>query len=312
MARFWRYAVGGLLLLAGTGCGGGPPPPASGTLDPADVDGDRAFALVEGLIGFSPREPGTEGGRRAAEWIADRFREVGLDPEIDVFTDPTPDGPLEFRNVIARRPGRTREILLLGTHFDTKTGIGPNFVGANDSGSSTGLVLELARVIMASDLAGPEIWFVAFDGEEARVRYGPNDGLHGSRRLARQLVESGRADDVRAVIVLDMVGDRNLNVSIPANTTPELRQLALEAAAARGHRRFFGLTRGHILDDHAPFLERGMPAVLLIDFEYGSRPGLNDYWHTEEDTLDKLSPESLRIVGEVTLDMLRRLTGVEP
>jgi len=152
--------------------------------------------------------------------------------------------------------------------------------------------------------------------------YGRHDGLHGSRRLAK-LLQEGDPDvsprwrqrpltgkpDVRAVLVLDMVGDRDLQITIPRNCDPRLRKLALQCARDEGVRLNFSLLLTGVTDDHVPFLEAGMPAVDLIDFHYGSAPGQNDYWHTPQDTLDKLSPNSLQIVGRVAIRMINELAA---
>jgi hypothetical protein len=175
------------------------------------------------------------------------------------------------------------------------------FVGANDSGSGVGLLLALAPILKAGTKERPSVMLAFLDGEECRLNYGPNDGLHGSRHLAAGLVATGRARDVRAMILLDMVGDRDLNVAIPRNGTPELISAVFKAAEANGVREKFSLAGNVVLDDHQPFLDAGMPAVDLIDFDYGSASGLNDYWHTPADTLDKLSPASLETVGRVVL-----------
>ena len=275
--------------------------------DPDHVDGERALEEVRALVALGLRDAGTPGARRAAEHIRARLEAVGVEARIESFEDDTPQGRWTFHNVVGRLPGRGAGLLILGSHFDTKAGMPEGFEGANDSGSSTGLLIELARVLRAAPRVPPEIQFVFFDGEECVVEYGPRDGLHGSRYYARHLVKSGRARDVRAVLVLDMVGDRDLTITLPRHQTPALLQHLLAAAREEGIRDRFTLWPTSILDDHVPFLEAGMPAALLIDFEYGSAPGLNDYWHTAEDTLDKLSAESLRRIGRVTLRWLNRL-----
>jgi Zn-dependent M28 family amino/carboxypeptidase len=170
-----------------------------------------------------------------------------------------------------------------------------------------GVLLALAPILKTGTKERPSVMLAFLDGEECQVAYGPNDGLHGSRHLVAGLVASGRARTVRAMILLDMVGDRNLNVAIPRNGTPELITAAFKAAEANGVREKFSLAGHAVLDDHQPFLDAGMPAVDLIDFDYGSGPGVNDYWHTPADTLDKLSPASLEIVGRVVLRMLNGL-----
>jgi Zn-dependent M28 family amino/carboxypeptidase len=154
---------------------------------------------------------------------------------------------------------------------------------------------------------GPEVWLVFLDGEECLVNYGAHDGLHGSRHLADKLVSEGRAAKVKAFILADMIGDKDLSVTIPRNSDPALMAAVFKAATEAGTRTVFSLCDYSILDDHQPFLDKGIPAIDLIDFQYGSSPGLNDYWHTPNDTLDKLSANSLEIVGQVILRALNDL-----
>lgn len=298
-----------LLALACAGCGGGPgaadlPAPV---LDPAAFDGARALYEVQSFLAVGPRDAGTPGAEKAADYLASRLRRLGVEVEVDAFVDDTPAGPRTFRNVIGRIPGRRPGVILVGSHYDTKSGIGPGFQGANDSGSSTGVLLELAHVLQGAAWTGPAIELVFFDGEEARVGYGPRDGLHGSRHYAGRLIREGRARNVLGVIVLDMIGDRDLQVQIPRNSSPALAALVLKAAQAEGVRSSFSLHPFEIGDDHEPFLRAGMPAIDLIDFTYGSGPGRNDYWHTLQDTLDKISAESLELVGRVTVRALVEL-----
>ena len=238
-----------------------------------------------------------------------RLKALGLDVETDAFEEETPLGRLALRNVLGRRGGGgTGDIVLLAAHYDTKSGI-PGFQGANDSGSGVGALLELARLAQAAPAAAPgfALWFAFLDGEECRGEYGPRDGLHGSRRLAARLVEQGLVPRVRAVIVLDMIGDRDLTLTLPRNGASALLGAVLDASAEEGVRGRVALAPGEVLDDHAPFLAAGMPAVDLIDFLYGSAPGLNDYWHTPADTPDHISPESLATVGRIVVRMLNRL-----
>ena len=186
-----------------------------------------------------------------------------------------------------------------------------NFQGANDSGSSTGVLLELARMLalrQGSGQAETGILFAFFDGEEGIAHYIPGDGLHGSRRMAAQLVESGTRKKVEAMILLDMVGDKDLHFNIPANSSRKLVKEVLDAAHATGHRDRFSLLRNSaITDDHVPFLEIGIPAIDIIDFKFGSAPGENDYWHTDADNLQNISSESLGIIGEIVLQLLDQL-----
>lgn len=273
-------------------------------------DGQRAFAEVEALVQISPRDAGTPNGKKAAEHILQRLTESGIPAEIDTFTDQTPAGPKTMHNVIGRLPGRTDQWIIVGSHFDTMPGI-VNFQGANDGGSSTGVVLELAR-ILAREKPDVGIMFAFFDGEEGIAGYIPGDGLHGSRHMAAQLIQAGIHRKVRAMVLLDMVGDSDLHITIPANSSRGLIKEVLAAAHETGHRDNVSVSRHSIItDDHVPFLEIGIPAIDLIDFRYGSRPGMNDLWHTSNDTLENIRAESLEISGQITLQLLQQLAWRE-
>ena len=311
--------MSGMLLaaLGMAGCGPAPEKPATARISAAEaqaaveVSGEQALEEVRKFLEVGPRDAGTPGAQRAATYLRDRLRALGVEAEIQEFRDRSPSGELIFRNVLGRIPGRSGKIVLLASHFDTKAGI-PDFVGANDSGSSTGLLLELARAFAVGAPPALEIRFAFFDGEESQVEYGPNDGFHGSRHLAQTMAADGSLTNVAAMILLDMVGDRDLTITIPRNSTPSLVALAFDAARAEGARKHFQLYPYNVGDDHVAFFERGVPAIDLIDFEFGSAPGQNDYWHTAQDTLDKLSAESLDTVGRVAARMVAGLLAREP
>ena len=293
------FPVLGTLLLCGCS------PANSGEV--VGFDGEKAFTQTEALVAIRPRDAGTGGARRAAVHLEKKLAEFGYKTTVDMFSEETPDGERFFNNVLGRLPGKTKRLILLGSHFDTKSGISPDFQGANDSGSSTGVLLELARVLSERGSYETEFLIAFFDGEECSHQYSPNDGLHGSRKLAQQLVDRGAVPHVEAVIILDMIGDRNLNVTVPRNSSKRLIKELFSAAHEVDKRLVFSLGKGSILDDHVPFLLAGMPAMDVIDFEYGSAPGLNDYWHTPEDTLDKLSVESMQTIGDTVLQMIENL-----
>ncbi len=265
---------------------------------------------VERLVSCGPRPSGSEALQKAGDYIVAQLMGYGLEVTEQIFDAATPRGAVKFRNII----GKTREtsdgrVVIVASHYDTKWMPDITMLGANDGGSSVGVVLEVARVAAAQ----PNIWFVFFDGEEAMAEYGPDDGLWGSKHFVRELNAEGRAgvERIKAMVLLDMVGDVRLNIGIPRNGTGWLVELVFDAARATGHRDYFSLYSREILDDHVPFLNAGIPAVDLIDFEYGSAPGLNDYWHTEQDTLDKISPRSLGIVGKTVLELLTKLRSAE-
>ncbi len=307
------------IILAISGCSRSPAP--SNLPSPDAVDGKVALREVARFVAVGPRVSGTPGASRAAAHLSDRLRGSGYRPRLDAFSESTVGGDIVFANVIGLPPGLAgttlaevlaeaeEPVVILLSHYDTKAGISDRFVGANDSGSSTGLLLHLADLLGAEGSTSPPVILAFVDGEECRHEYGPRDGLHGSRHLANQIVAAGQQDKVRCVIVLDMIGDKDLDIRIPHNTTRELLRLAFKAADEEGVRSQFGLSRSAILDDHVPFLERKIPAIDLIDLQFGSAPGQNDYWHTDADTIDKLSAASLETVGKVVLRMLHRLAG---
>jgi Zn-dependent M28 family amino/carboxypeptidase len=288
------------LLLAG--CGSKPAPEIQWN----QFDGARAYRHVEKLVGFGPRPSGSAELERSATYIRTQLEEFGLVVEEQLFKALTPRGPMQFRNIVGktrRQTGKPGSIIIVGSHFDTKWMTNVTFVGANDGGSSSGTLLEIARLAAAQ----PDLWFVFFDGEECLVNYGAEDGFWGSKFFVEELKGRGQVKQIKAMILLDMVGDANLNITMPANSDATLVQQVFEAARTCGYRDSFSYRQAEIFDDHTSFMVAGIPAVDLIDFEFGSAPGLNDYWHTEKDSLDKISPRSMEIVGQTTLRLLSLL-----
>jgi Zn-dependent M28 family amino/carboxypeptidase len=296
-----------LLALCLGACRRHAPPPLPAQIAPSSFLGEKALAEARAFVALGPRVAGSPGAKAAADYLYKRLEDLGLDPSIDVFSDRTPEGDKIFRNISAVLRGTGTGIVVVASHIDTKAGIADTFAGANDSGSSTAVLLALADVLKSNPPLRCTVVLAFLDGEECLRDYGPGDGLHGSRRLLRRMQSRGEAGNVTAFVLLDMIGDRHLSVTIPSNSTPSLVSRAFEAARAEGRRLRFSLSRNAILDDHVPFLEAGIPAVDLIDFEYGTAPGRNDYWHTPQDTIDKLSAESLEIIGRVTVRMLNSL-----
>jgi glutaminyl-peptide cyclotransferase len=257
-------------------------------------DGAAAQRHVERLVAIGPRPAGSPGAARAREYIVSQLRKVGVSTRVEAFEADTPHGRLPMANVVGVLPGRRPDVVLVSGHYDTKFFPNFRFVGANDGGSSTGLLLELARQLGR----GPReftYWVAFFDGEEARETWTATDSLYGSRRMAVELYRAGRLP--RAMIVVDMIGDRDLAIRREALSSPWLTDLIWETARRLGHGVHFLPETLPVEDDHAPFLRRGVPATLLIDFDYPP-------WHTADDTLDKVSARSLAIVGEVLLEAL--------
>jgi hypothetical protein len=277
--------------------------------------GETAFAHAAAFVALGPKRVGTDETRRAAEWIVAVLADKGIEAGIDTFSDATPEGEKVFFNVAAAIPaagaprGKKPPVVILGAHYDTKGGI-ENFVGANDSASGVAALLALAPVLAEAGLPF-ETQLLFFDGEESRKHYADNDGLHGSRHAAAALSaeEAGRTV---AMILLDMVGDRDLRIDLERKTHKGLARRILRAAEKESVREHFGLARGDfgLIDDHVPFRARGIPCADLIDFEYGE--GRNVFWHTAEDTLDKISAESLGAVLKAVERVLYDLAKETP
>ncbi|CAN5257049.1 M28 family peptidase [soil metagenome] len=263
-----------------------------------ELSGEAALAHVEAIVALGPRPPGSEALEETRRYLAESLAADGWVVERQTFEDRTPQGKITFVNLRARFPGGdtwNREIDgLLCSHIDSKLYESFVFVGANDGGSSTGLLLEMARVLAIRPDLARKIELVFFDGEEAYVSFTATDGLFGSRHYAKELRAWPPERLPKWAIVFDMVGDRDLNVRIPSNSDPRLTGLVLQAASDLGTRQFFGLRGRPIIDDHVPLANAGIAALNIIDLDY-------EPWHTPGDTLDKLSAESLEIVGQAGL-----------
>jgi Zn-dependent M28 family amino/carboxypeptidase len=263
--------------------------------EPPRFDGAAALRHVERLVAIGPRVAGSPGGARAREYIVGELKRIpGAQVQVKAFEADTPHGRLTMANVIAVLPGRRPDVVMLGGHYDTKLFTQFRFVGANDAGSSTAVLLELARRLGARPRSYT-YWLVWFDGEEARVTWTDRDSLYGSRRLAADLAQAGQLP--RAMLLVDMVGDRDLAIRREAHSTGWLTDIVWDAAARLGYGRHFVRDTIPVEDDHVPFLRAGVPATLLIDFDFPA-------WHTPEDTLDTVSAASLAVVGEVVLEAL--------
>jgi Zn-dependent M28 family amino/carboxypeptidase len=237
----------------------------------------------------------------AANYLLDAASAAGADVRRDMFVAKTPKGERRFTNLVAsfkRNPDAPWVVLV--SHYDTKTGV--DCPGANDGASTSGLLVALAGVLYNHRTQNDNVMLIWTDGEECMNAYVEDDGLWGSRHAAKSLKESGVK--VKAVICLDMLGDKDLHVSIPKNSSPALSKIALAAAKKAGVADKVSRVDLLVKDDHVPFLEAGFKSIDLIDFEYGSAPGLNDYWHTAKDTPDKISEESLFTAGKLVVGML--------
>jgi Zn-dependent M28 family amino/carboxypeptidase len=271
---------------------------------PTDFDGDRALAHVRALVDMGPRPVGSAAHDRARDYIRGELKKYGLTVFTDEFVAETPVGQRTMTTLIGELKGHSDGIVILASHYDTKIFGNITFVGANDGGSSTGALLELARVLAARPEKPYTLWFTFFDGEEAFVNWTQTDSKYGSRHLVNRLLKEQKLEKVKAMILLDMIGDKDLELKREGYSTAWLVEIIWTTARELGYEKHFSSDEAFIDDDHIPFLEKGVPAVDLIDFNYGF---FNRYWHTAEDTLDKLSPKSLKIVGDTVLAALPRI-----
>jgi glutaminyl-peptide cyclotransferase len=267
------------------------------------VSGARAMQYVREIVAFGPRPVGSVAHAHLEAYLRAQLKDDGL--EEDSFTARVHGSDASFRNFIAKFPGTKDGIIMVAGHYDTKPIKG--FVGANDGGSSSGLLLELAQQLRGKQREGYSVWLVWLDGEEAMQASGEmnwDNSLFGSRHLAQKWQKDGTLKKVKAFLLLDMIGDADLNVDRDLASTPWLLDLVYQAATRLGYQSHFFQRRFEIFDDHVPFSRLGVPVADLIDFDYGYG---NVFWHTSQDTLDKLSPKSLEIVGEVVLESIRLL-----
>lgn len=270
------------------------------------VDGARAYQHVADLVALGPRPPGSAAIKRARGYILGVLQKEGVRIRQYSFLGDTPFGQLPMMNLVAEIPGKSNDVILIGSHYDTKYFKDFRFVGANDGGSSSGLLLELARALNKRK-GDYTFWLVFFDGEEALIDWTEKDSLYGSRYLVKRLKESGELDRIKAVIVLDMVGDKDLQIKRASPATSWLNEIIWETAARMGYGNIFLKEEIALEDDHTPFLMAGVPATTIIDFDYGGKGPGELYWHTPQDTLDKISARSLGIVGNVLLQSLARI-----
>ena len=263
---------------------------------PSPFDGTRAWEHLRAQVDIGPRVAGTPANTRTRDYIISTLAASGIEAVEQPFEARTPVGTVRMANVIATLPGERPERIILATHFDTKLFKEFRFVGASDGASSTAAVLELARVL--KDRPRPfTLEFLFFDGEEAVVEWTATDSTYGSRHYVAHARTSGTLAGIKALILLDMIGDRHLNIRREENSTRWLTDIIWNTARRLGYQRHFLDESTPIEDDHLPFLEAGVPAVDIIDLDYPA-------WHTADDTLDNVSAESVKIVGDVVLAAL--------
>lgn len=270
-------------------------------IGPERINSHRAMSYVREFVAFGPRIPGSEGMKKQQAYIKQKLK--GDMIEEDAFTADTPVGKVEMKNLIAKYPGSTNDVIVIASHYDTLSSV-RNFVGANDGASSSALLLELANHLRGKR-ARPAVWLVWFDGEEAYKQWTDTDSTYGSRHLAEKWKADGTSKRIKAFLLLDMIGDADLNIDQDQNSSEWLSKLVYQSATKLAVQSRFYARRIGIEDDHLPFSKIGVPVVDIIDFEYGYG---NAFWHTPNDTVDKLSANSLQIVGDVVLETIHTLS----
>ena len=283
-----------------------PIPPEAAAPDNAPLrhlDSKRAFQYTREVAAFGPRYMGSENHKKLERYILDHLK--GDQVEDDAFTADTVEGKFPVRNIIAKFPGTKDGVIVILGHYDTVYPLrNSGFVGANDGGSSTAILLEYANQLHGKRRDGYSVWLVWTDGEEAVRQWTNTDSVYGARHLAEKWEKDGTLKKIKALMVMDMIGDAELDIVRDSNSTPWLLDLIYAAAERLGYQSHFYASQGPIEDDHLPFVKRGVPSADVIDLDYGYN---NVFHHSPQDTMDKLSPKSLEIVGDTILETIHML-----
>ncbi|PYX34358.1 MAG: peptidase M28 [Acidobacteria bacterium] len=261
------------------------------------INAARAMQYTNEVTAFGARPIGSANHIKLEQYIVSHLK--GDQVADDAFIADTVEGKFPVRNILAKFPGTKEGIIVIAGHYDTNYPLrNTGFVGANDGGSSTAILLEIANQLRGKKRDGYSVWLLWTDGEEAVKQWSATDSLYGTRHLAEKWQKDGTAKQIKAFLLADMIGDADLNIERDANSTPWLEDLVYQAATKLGYQsHFFARTTG-VEDDHLPFMKIGVPCADVIDLDYGYE---NVFHHTPQDTLDKLSPKSLQIVGDVLL-----------
>ena len=275
------------------------------------VSGTAVYAVAKQYLAVAPKRwIGSPGHEKAADFIKSHFTAEAAkgNLEIDSFSASTPAGLLPMQNLIVRYPGKKEGVIVIGSHYETNYPLRDiNFVGANDGAVTTALLIELGAYLRTHPPAGYSVWLVFFDGEEAIQSWSAADSLYGSRHLAAKWSSNGTLAKIKAFLLADMVGDKDLNIDRDSNSTPWLLDLLTVAARNMGHSAAIFKNSTQVEDDHLPFVKRGVPSLDIIDLDYGPPTAEHPeggYHHTELDTLDKVSPRSLQTSADLFLAML--------
>lgn len=307
-----RFVITVIAVVMVAGLVSAPPSSAQNAKNAAALafDGERALMYTRDVVAFGPRPARSAALEQTRQYIEAALEGQGHTVRRDEFVAKTPVGEIPMANLIAVVPAADGApdgpAIILAGHYDTLISDGFDFVGANDGGSSTGILLEFGRVL--AEHAPPlPVWLVFFDGEEAMVAWSETDSRYGSHHMAARMEAAGELDQIGAMILVDMIGDADLSFSKDDNGAAWLNDIVWETAAEIGYSRVFASGDPQLMeDDHLPFIRHGrnVAAIDLIDFDYG--PG-NRNWHSPFDTMDKLGAGSFQAIGETVLTALPRV-----
>ena len=280
--------------------------------------GQNAYAITQQYLTAAPRRfVGSPGHTAAENFIKSHFAPEAAKGDVitDSFTATnTPIGAVPMRNYIVRFPGKKDGIIVLATHYETNYPLKDiAFVGANDGAATTALLIEIGNYLRVHPPQGYSVWLLFDDGEEALKEWSNSDSLYGTRHLAAKWSQDGTLSKIKAFLVADMIGDKDLNIDHDDNSTPWLRDLLATAAKNTGHSSsIYKNSYPGLQDDHLPFAQRGVPVLDLIDIDYGPPTAEHPeggFHHTVLDTIDKVSPKSLQISGELFLELIRLINA---
>ena len=273
--------------------------------------GQAIYNLTQQFLNVAPKRfNGSPGHLAAEEFITDHFKPEAAKGDLitDEFIANTPAGPQTMRNYIVRFPGKKDGIIVLASHYETNYPLRDiPFVGANDGACTTALLIELGAYFRTHPPQGYSVWLLFDDGEEAVQSWTESDSLYGTKHEAAKWYSDGTAKRIKAVLIADMIGDKDLNILEEMQSTQWLRALFEKAAINTRHTANVFKTQAEEEDDHLPFLQRGMPALDVIDVDYGPHTASmpDGYHHTAQDTIDKIGPQSLQISADLFLESIR-------
>ena len=262
-------------------------------------DSSKAWEHVRQQLAIGPRPSGSPANARTRQYITAQLKALGITTTEQPFEGATPIGPIKMVNIIGTIPGKRADRIILASHFDTKLYRDVRFVGASDGASSTAALLELGRVLKARKDLPFTIELLFLDGEEAVLEWTGTDNTYGSRYYVDAARKAGSLKSIRALILLDMIGDRDLTIRRESNSTRWLTDIVWATAKKLGHRQFMD-EETTVEDDHIPFVKAGVPSLDIIDLDYPQ-------WHTPQDTIDAIAARSIQVVGDVVIAALPQI-----